>query len=225
MNTQDVYKRFGTPLNLQDHMLTVAGLVCALKEHWNGEQIDWDGAVRAALLHDIGNVIEFDLDKFPELLGPELPRLEYWLSEQKRLIAEYGADEHVATDKMLDQLQVAAPIREAIQVKSFGNSKAVAASNKWLVKILLYCDMRVMPDHISTLDERMAYLKTRYKKYRDRPDFPELVAACKAVEQAIQASLDASVDDVVTGENAAKHREMLLRFSITEPDSDSATHV
>ena len=115
-------------------------MVCALRDYWTGQAIDWEAATKAALLHDIGNVIKFDLDSFPELLGDELPRIEYWRGEQKRLIEKYGSDDHAATDKMLSELKVSEPIREAIQTKSFGNAKETAASNNWLVKILFYSE-------------------------------------------------------------------------------------
>lgn len=86
MTTQGVYQKFGTPKNLQQHMLTVTGLICSVQEHWTGDVINWDDLITAGLLHDLGNVIKFDLDKFPALLGDELPRIDFWRKEQKRLI-------------------------------------------------------------------------------------------------------------------------------------------
>ena len=103
MKASDVYTHFGTPSGLQNHMLWVASLVCTLRDHWSGEDIDWNAAITAALLHDIGNVIKFDLDAYPQLLGDDLPRLEFWRSEQQRLIKRYGPDDHDATDQMLDE--------------------------------------------------------------------------------------------------------------------------
>lgn len=214
MDAEEVYKHFGTPKGLQDHMLWVAGLVCTLRDHWSGETVDWDSAIKAALLHDIGNVIKFDLDKFPQLLGNELPRIDFWRAEQKRLIAKYGGDDHEATDRMLDELSVRRPIREATQSKSFGNSKPTAASTNWLVKILFYCDLRVLPDGVGTLSERVAEFRDRLKKYSERPDFPELIAACHDLEGQIQSSVDTNLDGIMTQPNADRLRQQMLAYNI-----------
>ena len=214
MNLEEVYNYLGTPSGLREHMLTVAGLALLIKECWNGEVIDWTAVITAALIHDVGNVIKFDLVNCPELLGSELPRLEYWRIEQKRLIEKYGSDDHDATDKMLQELNVSESVRAMIRAKSFGNAKETASSGDWLVKILLYCDLRVLPGGVGTLDERVDEIKGRLVKYSRRPDFLDLVAACKFIEQQIQMSMTESLHTVITNVKASIHSEELLYFKI-----------
>ena len=47
-----------------------------------------------ALLHDLGNIVKFDLEKYPDFLGKEKPRLEYWKKVQKEVREKYGSDDH-----------------------------------------------------------------------------------------------------------------------------------
>jgi hypothetical protein len=215
MNALQIYDHFGTPPNLRIHMLTVAGLVRELQSHWNGPGLPWEDVIKAALLHDVGNVVKFDLDNFPELLGSEIDRKEYWHGQQQKLLAKYGADDHAATDRMLDELGIAEVIRSVIQKKSFGNAKEIAASDDWLPKILLYCDLRVLPGRVGTLTERVDEFKRRLKKYSEREDFPELVDACRKIEGNITLQLTNSPDAFINDVNAAKHRDSLLSYNVS----------
>ena len=71
MKVVEVYKKFGIPPNLQEHMLRVFEVTSYIEKHWKGETVDWDLAKKIALLHDLGNVVKFDFDKHPEFLGSE----------------------------------------------------------------------------------------------------------------------------------------------------------
>lgn len=214
MTTKDVYQKFGTPKNLQHHMLTVTGLICSVKEHWVGDEIDWGSLITAGLIHDLGNVIKFDLDKFPLLLGDELPRIDFWREEQKKLIAKYGNDDHEATRKMLDELGINDKIKDTIQTKSFGNIQETAKLDNWLPKILQYCDLRAAPERLMTLDERVSDIQERYNKYAGRADFPEMIEAAKSIEAEIAQSVDTKLDDIITEGNAEDHKDLLFEYSI-----------
>ncbi len=119
-------------------MLMVTALICSLKDHWIGQVIDWEHLIVAGLLHDLGNVIKFDLDKFPALLGDELPRIDFWHEEQKKLIEKYGDDDHIATGKMLDELGIKPEIKDTIQTKSFGN---IIQTANLLIGYQKYCSI------------------------------------------------------------------------------------
>ena len=181
-----------------------------------GDEIDWNDLITAGLLHDLGNVIKFDLDKFPELLGDELPRIDFWRAEQDKLIEKYGNDDHSATGKMLDELNVDPRIEHTIQTKSFGNIRDTAASNDWLSKILQYCDLRVAPNGVVDLDERFRDIEKRYDKYASRQDFSEMVAAAKHIENQVAQSINIKLEAIMNDESAAKHKDKLLAHTIRE---------
>ena len=198
MKIIDIYKKFGIPPNLQEHMSRVWGIVSFIEQHWKDSdvEVDWNLLKKASLLHDLGNVVKLDLDKHPEFLGKEQSNVDYWKEVQRNIIEKYGSDDHEATEKMLKEIGVAQNITDVIQGKSFGNSVATRDSNNWLLKILYYADLRTLPLGIGTLEERISDVRERMPKYTSRPDFEDLVSACKDIEKQIQDKLDVAVSEI-----------------------------
>jgi len=196
MKIKDIYKKFGITPNLAQHMLTVTKVALFIGDHWQGPKIDWEMVKKTALLHDLGNIVRFDLDKHSYFLGPEKARINHWKKVQKRTIIKYGSDDHEATRKMLDELGVNLKIKKIILDKSFGNSVQVAKSNDWYAKILHYCDSRVMPHGVVTLKERLQDIRGRMPKYANRPDFEDLLSASREIESQIQQHLGVSVSKI-----------------------------
>ena len=215
MTTKDVYKTLGTPINLQNHMLVVAGLVKQLQAGWNGPKLNWIVIIKAALLHDIGNVIKFDLDNYPQLLGGEQLRIDFWKAEQARLVSRYGNDDHKATEMMLGELQVEDAVISIIQQKSFGNAIKTEAAEDWPSKLLFYCDLRVLPSGVGSLNDRLDDVRARLVKYSERDDFEELVAACYQIESHIQDHLTEKLSKLIDQKKADSYREELLNFQIS----------
>ncbi|MBP6880983.1 hypothetical protein KBC31_05135 [Candidatus Saccharibacteria bacterium] len=203
MTINDVYKQFDTPRNLQRHMLDVAGIVCLIKRYWKRGEVNWPDVTAAALLHDLGNIVKFDLNAYPQLLGDEQPRIEYWRTIQHKTIQKYGTDDHEATDVMLQELALSNRIRQIISSKSFGNSVNLFASHDIESQLLLYCDLRVLPSGVGSLDECLKDIKARLPKYSERPDFNEMVDACYAIEKNINKSVSIDIQDDVDGQTVA----------------------
>jgi len=196
MKIKDIYKKFKIIPNLKDHMITVTKFGLVLEKHWKGEELDWNKLKIISLLHDLGNIVKFDLDKFPQFLGKESKRIDYWKKIQAQIIEKYGKDDHKATKKMLEEIKVDKFIINTILEKSFGNSIKIASSDNWYLKILSYCDARVMPQGIVTLNERIQDVKARMPKYSQRNDFPELILAVKNIEKQIQENVDIFVEEI-----------------------------
>ncbi len=195
MKVQDVYEKYGTPLNLRQHMLLVAGIVRLLQQSWTGRKVDWDTVITAALLHDLGNVVKFDLEKHPGLLGPEQSRIQYWRKVKKATIEKYGSNDHIVTDKMLKEINVSERVRQLILEKSFGNSIHLRSSSDIEAKLLLYCDLRVLPSGVGSLKERLDDIAKRLTTYSERPDFDQLVAACYDIEGEIVESVSGDLNE------------------------------
>lgn len=193
MTIQDVYTQYNTPGNLQRHMLDVAGMVCAIKDKWIGRDVDWGATLTAALLHDVGNIVKFDLDKYPHLLGSEQPRIEYWRDVQQSTIKKYGNNDHVATTMMLQEMSISKKIIQIISKKSFGNSAQLRNSNDSESRLLLYCDLRILPGGLGSLDSRLKDIKERLTKYSRRTDFDDLVDACYDIEDDINRSVSLDI--------------------------------
>lgn len=196
MTIKEIYEKFGIPPNLSQHMLTVTKVCLFLKGHWIGQELDWDKITKTALLHDLGNVVKFDLDKHPEFLGSEISRLDYWKQVQKQTIEKYGSNDHEATRIMLEEIGTDREIIETILNKSFGNSIKTADSDDWYAKILLYADTRVLPNGVAALEERFADVRERMPKYVERPDFEDLLNAGRDIEKQIQENMNVPVSKI-----------------------------
>lgn len=179
MKIDEVYQRFSVPQNLAEHMFRVFGVVCVISENWIGKPLNWNLLKKLALLHDLGNIVKFNLT------GDELSLKE----TQKMMIDKYGADDHEATGNMVRELGFGDESIETIQSKSFGNSVAISESSNYLLKILYYADMRVLPNGVGTLEDRLSDVRNRMPKYTSRPDFEDLIGASKDIETQIQENV------------------------------------
>lgn len=213
MTVSEVYQKFGIPPNLQEHMLRVWAVVDFLERHWTGEKVDWKATKLAALLHDLGNIVKFDFDKHPEFLGDEVKNIDFWRQAKNAVIAKYGEDDHEATREMLQEIGLGSDLIETILSKSFGRSVATAESDNWPLKILYYADLLVLPSGVGTLEDRMADVRQRMPKYTERPDFEDLVNACRQIEAQIQANLTVPVSEI-TNDGIKIDREVLERMEV-----------
>jgi hypothetical protein len=179
MTIDEIYQRFSVPQNLAEHMFRVFGVVSIISKNWTGDSLDWSLLKKLTLLHDLGNIVKFNLT------GDELSLKD----TQKMMIDKYGADDHEATGKMIKELGFDDVSVDIIQSKSFGNSVAIAKSSNYLLKILYYADMRVLPTGVGTLEERLSDVRNRMPKYTSRPDFEDLINASREIEKQIQEKI------------------------------------
>jgi hypothetical protein len=180
---RSIYERFSVPPNLQGHMLRVAAVAEIVAGRCKEATIDLAELTAACLLHDLGNIVKFDMEKYPQYLGAEIARKSHWKNVQRDMIERYGADDHEATAKMLEEAGVPVPIQELIGYKSFPNAIKIANENDWASKIFLYADLRVAPFGIIPLEERLNELLLRLEKYRGRTD---LADAARRIEAQLE---------------------------------------
>ena len=215
MTIKDVYERFKIPPNLADHMFTVAQVVRTIKDHWKGQIIDWELIEKAALLHDVGNIVKFSFsEEHKQFLGAEAQRIDYWRSVQKEIIQKYGAEDHQATGAMLREIGIKENILDIVQNKSLPNAIGVAQENDWSAKILLYADMRVMPQGIAPLEERLADIRTRLTKYAQRLDFEDILISIRNIEKQISYQLETSVQDILWSMPSETEKKEMLSVVI-----------
>ena len=203
MNINEIYQQFSIPQNLQEHMFRVFGVVSVIENNWTGEKLDWGILKKLTLLHDLGNIVKFNLKED-----------EMYLKEtQKAIIKKYGSDDHIATGKMVSELGFDSEAVKIIQSKSFGNSVEITNSNNYLLKILYYADMRVLPTGVGTLEDRLSDIRNRMPKYTTRPDFEDLINACREVEKQLQEKVSIPLvninDDLVN-----IHLSKALKFEL-----------
>jgi hypothetical protein len=198
MKIAEIYQKFGVPPNLREHMQRVYGVISFIEKHWKGqEKVDWNLAKKMALLHDVGNIVKFDFVKYPEFLGSEKPNIEYWKNVQRQMIAKYGNDDNEATRKILTEIEIDPYIVELIFNKRFVHSVETKKSNNMFLEVLYYADLRVLPLGLGTLEDRIADIRKRYNpEYTSRPDFDDLIDACREIEKEIQENLDIPINEI-----------------------------
>jgi hypothetical protein len=190
MTIKEIYHKFGTPPNLQEHLIRVTNISLFIGNNWDHQSdLDLERLRLISLLHDIANIVKFDFVKHPEFLGPEQGRIEYWKSVQAVVVAKYGSDDHLATASMLREIGLSEKIISDIQHKSFANALDIEKSADFELKILFYADMRVAPQGVVSLDERLIDVTTRLDKYRLHPQKDQLIFAARHIAAQIQSHL------------------------------------
>ena len=160
----DVYKRYQITSSLQQHQLRVAAVAKMLCESLS-QPVDTETVTKACLIHDMGNIIKFDLNHQPELLEPE--GTTYWAKVQKEFIDKYGDDEHEATLQIARELGASQKVLDCIDAIGFSKINGNHFGGTVEQKICNYADMRVAPYGVVDIHERLADGRKRYSYRKD----------------------------------------------------------
>lgn len=161
-NIIEIYKEYKIMPNLVMHQLRVAAVAMEICESLDVE-IDTNSVVRACLLHDMGNIIKFNLDRFPEWNKPE--GTEYWQKVKDEYVEKYGKNEHKATILIGEELGLSQRILELIDCVDSLHIETITLGSDICKKICLYSDNRVTPHGVVSSEERSLEAKERYKDH------------------------------------------------------------
>ncbi len=156
----------------------------------------------ACLLHDMGNIIKFNMNLFPEFFQPE--GVEYWQGVKDDFIKKYGTDEHIATveiaKEVLKDIKGKDRILDLIDAIGFSNAKRNAESRDYGWKIAAYADMRVEPQGVTTLESRLSDGNKRFKLNKpgiSRHDFfVEMSGYLHTIQQQLFEGLDFTPESI-----------------------------
>ena len=155
----EIYKEYKIPPNLQLHQLRVSAVASMICDSF-GNSIDKNKVLTATLLHDMGNIIKFQLEYFPEFLEPE--GLEYWQKVQNEFIEKYGNNEHNASLAILKELNVSQEISDIVGIIGYPYVEFALESPDFHKKIATYSDFRVSPHGVLSIEERAIEGMKRY---------------------------------------------------------------
>jgi hypothetical protein len=203
MEITEIYSKYQIPPNLQEHMFRVAGLARLIANSWKGPKIDVDVISDACLLHDLGNIIKFDFENFPELLGTEQKNIAHWKDVKKGMQSKYGLDEDVATVRMIEELEVRPEVKYIVENWGFKNFKRIDESENIEWKICVYADHRVSPNGIVTLEENLENKRKRYALSRSNAshlsqEAEGLLRAAKNIEDYISQNCSIKLYTITT---------------------------
>lgn len=185
-NILDIYSQYKIMPTLQQHQLRVAAVAKQLCDSIS-EPLDTEGVLSACLVHDMGNIIKFDLTYFPDFVQPE--GLEYWQNVKNEYIQKYGPEEHVATEKICEELGLSDTQQTYLSTIGFSRTKKALTSGSLETKICCYADMRVGPHGVISIEERLIDGRKRYEGRKDKAvgseHFEEYASALRELEKQI----------------------------------------
>jgi len=158
----EIYKEYKIMPNLAMHQFRVAAVASVLCDSIS-VSIDKQSVTTACLLHDMGNIIKFNLSKFPEWNEPE--GLDYWESVKSDFISRYGSNEHKANVEIVKEMNLPSRIADLVDWVDAESIEDGKNCSDFARKICVYADNRVTPHKIVSIHERNQEAKKRYEDH------------------------------------------------------------
>ncbi len=158
-----IYKKYPVPQLLQQHQIRAAALGVYLSDNFkNPNKVDKALIIKSLLLHDIGNIIKFDLaNNF--LTIEEKKKIKFWETQQQIYKSKYNNDEHLATYKMVKELKNTEDVYEVLTHTGSSRLQEVLVSANFNLKIVTYADLRCAPFAVVKINERFDEIIKRYR--------------------------------------------------------------
>jgi 5'-deoxynucleotidase YfbR-like HD superfamily hydrolase len=214
MKIQEIYTHYQIMPSLQQHMLRVASVAYIVCESFQ-EKVDKDNIITACLLHDMGNILKFNMDLFPDFFQPE--GKEFWQKVKKEYENKYGSDEHIATMKIVEELQLGNRILELVDSFQFSLADKNAKVEDYGRKICVYADMRVEPRGIVSMEHRFEEGRKRFYLNKpgmfDKEFFNKMTASLEQIEEELFTHMEIEPSDI-SDESAKNYIESLRNFEL-----------
>lgn len=160
MNILEIYEKYQIMPQLQEHQLRVAGVALFILNSFDPE-IDSENVIKACLLHDMGNILKFDLKNSHLLLKKEID-VEYWQKVKDEYFKKYGSDEHQASLEIAKEIGASQRVLELIDCIRFNRVEDNVSTKDFGKKICEYSDDRVGLFGVVSLEQRFVDLRVRY---------------------------------------------------------------
>lgn len=192
MTVSQIYQKYMTPKNLQEHMLRVTALAKIITDNWTGEDIDSMSVIKACLMHDIAKPVGFNT-------SPENQK-KYNMSDtdiqnqeklKKYIKDNFGEDEHKAATEMCKTMNLGEGSVSVVDKMEWSYLPGLMKENDLNTIIAVYCDMRIGPNGILSLQERFDNLKARTGK-----DHSDLFADALEVENVLQKNSNIDLNGI-----------------------------
>ena len=138
--------------NLQEHMLRVAAVASIICDNFE-RPLDKESVISACLIHDVGNIIKFK--QYLPFEKSETKKPSRWEKVRAEFIKKYGNNEYKATYKILEEVGISRRVLKLVKAISFRHAGKTFISPYYEVKICGYSDMRVAPQGVLSLTQRL----------------------------------------------------------------------
>lgn len=212
MTVRELYDRYQVPPWLQLHQLRVAAVGEMLAKHI--QSADSALVLSTCLLHDIGAIVKFDFTYTTHSALRSLcpsEEIPHWEGVQEKIRTRYGAEEHEATDAILDELGKGAERRIFDQL-GLRNMAQILMSEDVNLQVVQYADMRVGPFGVLSVRERLADGAARYAAAWKEDGTAHIADTFPAnvlkLEEVLFSGIDLSPEDITDASIAARVEEL-----------------
>jgi len=195
----DIYSEYKIMPMLAIHQIRVAAVANIVCDSLS-IPIDKDNIIKACLLHDMGNIIKFNLNHFP--IQQNEPRgMDYWEQVKEEYIIKYGKDEHVASIKIAKELGMSDHVIDLIASvePALILDKSIKNDSDFGKKICNYADGRVTPHNVASIRERNNEARKRYENHPhsfSEEDRLLFVSSMEEIEKEIFLHLNIKPEDI-----------------------------
>jgi len=207
----EIYRKYRIMPNLQLHQLRVAAVGKIIAESLT-VKVNTQSIIEACLLHDMGNILKFDLARFPQFTQEH--GLSYWENVKKDMCAKYGHEEHAATQAIAAEVCSEPFTHGCLQAVGFSQAVKNASGTCLEHKICCYADQRVGPMGVLPLEERIAEGRKRKAKPNDDIEAHErAINALREIERQVFSECQIT-PEAITDERVEKELKNLGGFRI-----------
>lgn len=193
-NITDIYHHYHIPLNLQDHMLSVAAVGKIVCNHIRAKKIDSELVTSTLLLHDMGNIIKFNFDNTKFFVDEDQSKIDHYRQIQIQFIEKYGTDADQATLKIITEITSDQRIKDLCESSHGSHAHSFIDQPHWEPKICYYADMRISPLGIISVDDRFADLMHRYPL--ETTQLQQYQGECKTIESQLQENVNINLQSI-----------------------------
>lgn len=164
MTIRELYKKYHIMPQLVEHQLRVGYVGKIIAENWV-DPCDAQLVTKVCLLHDMGNIVKFDLSNRDVEKFGVIAEVEFWREIQQQYRDKYGKDANEATSKILKEAQLeeyGKYIAEEAKLYFAEANDAMLSKASVASIILMYADCRVVPKGLVSYRERINDLQERY---------------------------------------------------------------
>ncbi|MCB9801931.1 MAG: hypothetical protein H6774_02485 [Pseudomonadales bacterium] len=201
-------------------MLQVAGVAREILLCWDGvEEVDQQAVITTCLIHDVANILKFDLEASLDPLDPAERDLARWTSVQNHYRETYGDNEHEAVLKIAAEYRFSEEVQTLLGLLPGWAEDSISPADPLFIEMMLcvYADGRVMPQGVAPVAERFDDLLDRYQGKDHILANAEYIEAGRdravRYEHALQALTTTDITLIDTT-MADKHAEWLLELSL-----------
>lgn len=165
LKLKEIYQRYFIPDHLAKHMLEVAAVGQLITKSWQGPEIRSQLVTSTLLVHDIGNLVKFDLsDTKPGALNRNLSDIPKWQKIQRQLQERYSKNAETANVKIMQELGFPQTMVSLMQEHTFEALPIQLNNQQWEHLICTYADLRIAPQGLVSITNRLQDLRERYRK-------------------------------------------------------------